>query len=157
MQSIALSAEATSLVSMTPQELKKALISAGHEVFRTLGQEIVLADRARENLVLDSGVRVRVHDDGGFEVRVILGMRKSLHPTDAESVLYDRIRELAKDLSSDGFIEAHAAPRSIPDPADAAKTLDTFCEVIFTKRVDSLDAPAIRLALLTAKTAESRH
>jgi len=142
---------------MTPQELKKALIAAGYEVFRTLGHEIALADRARENLVLDSGVRVRVDDSGGFEIRTILGMRKSLHPTDAESILFDRIRDFAKPLVDAGFSEAHAAPRSVPDPADAAKTLDTFCEVSFTKSVTALDASEIRLALEVAKTAESRH
>ncbi len=144
-------------VQMTPQELKKALVAAGYEVFRTLGNEIALADRARENLVLDSGVRIRVREDGGFEVRTILGMRKSLHPTDAEEMLFDRIRELAKPILEAGFLEAHAAPRSVPDPADAAKTLDTFCEVSFTKDIAALDVPEIRLALAIAKTAESRH
>ena len=53
---------------MNPRELKKALVSSGFEVFRTMPDHVVLAERPRENLILDSGVRVRALDEGqGFE------------------------------------------------------------------------------------------
>ena len=55
----------------TPQQLKKALVSAGFQVFRTLGEEIVLAERVRENLIMDSGVRLRASEP--LEVRIKIG------------------------------------------------------------------------------------
>ena len=53
---------------------KKVLIDAGFEVFRTRGEEIVIAERPRENLIMDSGVRLRLGDasDPALEVRVVL-------------------------------------------------------------------------------------
>lgn len=44
---------------MNPTDLKKALRSEGFVIYRTLGEHIALAERVRENLILDSGVRVR--------------------------------------------------------------------------------------------------
>jgi hypothetical protein len=41
----------------TAAHLKRALVEAGFEVFRTRGDEIVLAERPRENLIMDSGVQ----------------------------------------------------------------------------------------------------
>ena len=43
----------------TPSELKKTLLARGFEVYRTLGDQVVLADRVRDNLIMDSGVAVR--------------------------------------------------------------------------------------------------
>src|SRR5262249_41968999 len=42
--------------SVTPSELKKQLIAAGLEIFRVQGNRVHLADRVRENLIMDGGV-----------------------------------------------------------------------------------------------------
>ena len=46
----------------TPADLKKTLVARGFEVYRTLGDQVVLADRVRENLIMDSGVAARPGD-----------------------------------------------------------------------------------------------
>lgn len=40
--------------------IRKELAAAGLEVFRSKGDEIALAERPRENLIMDSGVVLRV-------------------------------------------------------------------------------------------------
>jgi hypothetical protein len=44
--------------ALTVQELKKAIQQAGLEVYRTRGNEVHLAERPRENLIMDAGVSV---------------------------------------------------------------------------------------------------
>lgn len=142
---------------MTPQELKRALVSAGFEVYRTSGEEVILADRARENLILDSGVRVRAASP--LQIRLIMGIRRAQYPSDDEETLFDRVRQLAAPLLSEGFAEIETAVAPVPDPAEAGRTLDTFYEVIFAKEATAFEGavPSLRLALQIAKTAESRH
>jgi len=146
---------------VTPQELKKALVAAGFEIYRTLGEDVVLADRARENLILDSGVRVRpsASSPTALQIRAIMGIRKAAYPSDDEAALYERIRVLAAPLVSEGFTEVSTGVAPVIDPADATRTLDTFYEVVFAKDEASLEAAAdaLRLTLKVAKTAESRH
>lgn len=142
-------------MALTPQDLKKSLISAGFEVYRTKGEEIILADRVRDNLILDSGVRVRAGSP--LQVRLIMGVRRAQYPTDDEPTLFNRIRQLAKPLLDEGFAEVDTRVSPVSDPADANVTLDTFYEVVFTKDIPQVDDASLRLALQVAKTAESRH
>ena len=73
--------------------IKRALIEAGFEVFRTRNEEIVLAERPRENLIMDSGVRLRLGDptDAALEVRVVLRAQKADFPAEDEVQLFDRV------------------------------------------------------------------
>ena len=142
-------------MAVTPQELKKALISAGFEVYRTNGEEIILADRVRDNLILDSGVRVRASSP--LQIRLIMGMRRAQYPTDDEPTLFNRIRQLAKPLLNEGFAEVDTRVSPVNDTADSNVTLDIFYEVVFSKEIPQVDDASLRLALQVAKTAESRH
>lgn len=144
-------------MALTPQELKKALISAGFEVYRTSGEDVILADRARENLILDSGVRIRASDP--IEIRLVMGIRRAQFPSDDEGALFDRVRQLAAPLLDDGFAEVSTGVAPVKDPADNDRTLDTFYEVVFAKRESAFEGalPTLKLALQVAKTAESRH
>ena len=56
-------------------QIKRVLIDAGFEVFRTRGEEIVLAERPRENLIMDSGVRLRLGEP--LEVRVVFRAQRA--------------------------------------------------------------------------------
>src|SRR5436853_550872 len=52
-------------------EIKKALLASGFEVYRTRGNEVHSADRVRDNLIMDSGVSVRV--GAGLAPRALAG------------------------------------------------------------------------------------
>ena len=80
--------------------MKRALIEAGFEVFRTRNEEIVLAERPRENLIMDSGVRLRLA--ASLEVRVVLRAQKADFPNEEEGRIFERVRKLADPRSRPG-------------------------------------------------------
>jgi hypothetical protein len=116
-------------LTSTPQQLKKTLVANGFEVFRTLADEVVLAERVRENLILDSGVRVAPLGDGKLQVRLVLRAQRGDFPNEDESTLFERVRKLAEPAVAQGFAEVSTAVTAVKDPADASRTLDTFYEV----------------------------
>jgi len=138
----------------TPQQLKKALVAGGFEVFRTLPEEVVLAERVRENLILDSGVRVGPHgDDGGVRVRLVLRAQRNDFPGDADEALFDRVRKLAEPAIAEGFAEVSTNLNTVKDPADPDRTLDTFYEVFLAHEVATLEdaVPVVKFALSLEK------
>jgi hypothetical protein len=145
-------------VTFTPQQLKKALVASGFEVFRTLPEEVVLAERVRENLILDSGIRVAPLSSGGFEVRVVLRAQRADFPNDDEPALFARVRELAAPAVASGFSEISTAVTAVTDPADASRTLDTFYELKLVQGVDSVEAavPILRFVLSLEKAVAHR-
>lgn len=116
--------------------LKKVLVEAGFEVFRTKGDEIVLAERPRENLIMDSGVRLRVGDP--LEVRLVLRAQKADFPNEDEHHLFDRVRRLAEGALAEGFAEVTTSVTRVSDPGDQDRTLDTFYEITFAKHTASV-------------------
>jgi len=141
----------TSEERLSPQELKKALIAAGLEVYRTMGEEVLLADRVRDNLIMDSGVRVR---DG--QVTLVLKVRRAHFPHESEAALFEHARQLAAGAVAQGFVEQTTRVTPVSDPSDPQKTLDTFFEVVFTKGTGALEPTieAARAAVDIAKQAE---
>src|SRR5258706_15613824 len=125
------------MAPITPPQLKKAPATAGFQGFRTLGDEIVLAERVRENLIMDSGVRVR----GGepLQVRVIFKAQRGNFPGEDDSHLFVRARKLAEAAMSKGFEEVGSNVSPVTDPTDAERTLDTFFEVLLTKPAADLE------------------
>lgn len=145
---------------LTPQQLKKALIASGFEVFRTLAEEVVLAERVRENLILDSGVRVGPLGSGSFRVRLVLRGQRSDFPGDEESELFERVRELAAPALGGGFAEVETNVNAVKDPADPERTLDTFYEISLTREAATLEdaVPIIKFALgLEKAVAQAAH
>ncbi|MDP9001584.1 MAG: hypothetical protein M3O46_15905 [Myxococcota bacterium] len=136
--------------------IKRALADAGFEVFRSRGEEIVLAERPRENLIMDSGVRLRVGD--AFEIRIVLRAQKADFPNEDESHLFERVRRLAAPVVSGGFAEVGTAVTPVMDPSDAMHTLDTFYEVTYAKDARELDDALreLKLALGFEKRAEAK-
>lgn len=139
--------------SPTPAQLKKALIASGFEVFRTLPEEVVLAERVRENLILDSGVRVGPLANGRVRVRLVLRGQRSDFPSDEESALFERVRKLAEPAVANGFAEVSTNVNAVKDPADPERTLDTFYEVSLVHEVATLDdaVPIVKFALALEK------
>lgn len=133
--------------SLTPQELKKALSEAGFLVFRTMGDEILLAERVRENLIMDSGVRVRASEP--LQVRVVLKAQRGDFPGEDEARLFERVRKLAQPALSGGFTEVNQSVVPVLDPGDAQRTLDIFYEIVLAKDATALDSAldGVRFAL----------
>jgi len=130
----------------TPAEIKKALITAGFEVYQTRGDVVHVAERVRENLLMDSGVRVESRSPKvGFVVRA----QRNDFPSDGEDALFARARTLAGPAAERGYTEVASQVTQVTDPGDSARTLDTWCEVSFEKPVESVDVAMdeVRFAL----------
>lgn len=141
------------MASSTPAQLKKELVASGFEVFRTLPTEVVLAERVRENLILDSGVRIAPLEGGKLQVRLVLRAQKADFPNDDEAALFERVRKLAEPAIDKGFSEQSTGVRAVSDPGDATRTIDTFYEVFLSQDVASVEdaVPVLKLALSLEK------
>lgn len=116
-----------------------------------------MADRVRDNLILDSGVRVRAGRP--MEVRIVMGLRRGQYPNESDEQVFARLRELAGPALGRGFSEQHTGKAPVNDPADAKRTLDTFFELILVKEEADVAAmlDLVRFAVKVAQTAMSRH
>jgi hypothetical protein len=137
----------------TPSELKKLLLAEGFEVYRTLSDQIVLADRVRENLIMDSGVAARL---GNVPcVRFVVRAQGGEFPNDSTAAIFDRARQMANDALRRGYREVGANSVEVRDPGDDSQTLDVWHEVAFEKTLSN-DAELIselRYAVSIEKTA----
>jgi hypothetical protein len=106
-------------------------------VFRTLGDEVILAERVRENLIMDSGVRLRA--GARLSVRVVLRAQGGHFPGEDEAHLFERVHRLAEPARAGGFAEVERSVAPVTDPANAARTLDTFYEITLSKDADGLE------------------
>ncbi len=120
-------------MSSTPNELKKQLIIAGLEVFRVQGSRVCLADRVRENLIMDSGVSAVVGEP--LVVRFVVRAQASNFPGQSAEELFGRARRLGADSQGRGYREVETAVVPIKDPGGGPGTLDTWYEVAFELEV----------------------
>lgn len=123
--------------AIAPPEIKKALLGHGLEVYRTRGHEVHIADRVRDNLILDSGVAVGATPH--LYVRFVVRAQKSDFPHERVETLFSEARGLATSALARGFAEQAAQITPVTDPVDPSRTLDTWFEVLFQKAVASLD------------------
>jgi len=124
--------------TLTPQQLKRALVDAGFIVFRTLPEEVVVAERVRENLIMDSGVRLR--SAPALEVRVLLRLQRGSYPGEDDAKLFARVRARADGAIANGFREISHQTSHVTDPGDSTKMLDIFYEVLLGREAVDLDA-----------------
>jgi hypothetical protein len=120
---------------MPPQrinELKKSLMAAGFQVYRTVGHRIVLADRVRDNLIMDSGVAVVAGES--LAVQLVMKAQARDFPDESEEALFGRARALAG-ADCSGYEEVDSTVVAINDPGNKSRTLDTWYEVIYHKPV----------------------
>jgi hypothetical protein len=138
----------------SPSELKKILISEGFEVYRTLGTRIMMADRVRDNLIMDSGVSAVVADEG-LSVRVVVRAQSHDFPGESADELYGRAVRLAAGAVEQGYTEIARQVVPIHDPGDRSRTLDTWYEVTFERPIADVGdlAREVRFAMGLDKTA----
>ncbi|HET9956192.1 MAG TPA: hypothetical protein VFQ61_16910 [Polyangiaceae bacterium] len=133
-------------------ELKKALRASGFEIYRASPSEVRLAERVRENLLMDSGVAVRLAEP--LSVAVYVRAEGSKFSGEAAEQLYARARERAEALRVRGFEEHESRAVPIWDPGDRTQLLDTWYEVCFVKPVEASELDqTLRDALSFEKTA----
>lgn len=140
-------------MALTATELKKALQQAGFDVYRARGDEVHLAERPRENLILEAGVVVLGGEALG--VRLTVRAEKVTFPGESDDALLDRARRAAATAVERGFVETSTTVRSMMDPGDATHVLDTWFEVGLVKRVETFDelVQEARFALQLEKAA----
>lgn len=136
----------------TPNDLKKTLVARGFEVYRTLADQVVLADRVRDNLIMDSGVAARPGD--ALAVRFIVRCQATDFPSATDDDLYERARACAAPALSRGYVETGVAAVPVKDPGDSSQTLDTWYEVSFERPVADEDEleQELRYSLALEKT-----
>jgi len=137
----------------TPSELKKLLLAEGFEVYRTLSDQIVLADRVRDNLIMDSGVAAGLGEVP--RVRFVVRAQGGDFPNDSTAAIFERARQMANDALARGYREISATSVEVRDPGDNSQTLDVWHEVAFEKALTSdVELVAeLRYALSLEKTA----
>jgi hypothetical protein len=122
--------------SEKPTDLKKRLAGHGFEIFRVQGTRVHLADRVRDNLIMDSGVAAEVVTTG-FAVRFVVKAQATLFPGETTEQLFERARAMAATTLARGYVETEAVAVPVQDPGGGSETLDTWYEVAFEKPVDA--------------------
>jgi hypothetical protein len=137
-----------------PSTLKKALVSEGFEIYRTAPNLITLADRVRDNLLMDSGVSVVAGDN--LAIRVVLRAQASNFPGEPAESLFARARALSAELAARGYAEVGAEAVPLPDPGDRTRSIDTCYEVSYSLAVaeDAALYQELRFVLGVNRSAE---
>ena len=132
--------------------LKRHLIAQGFELYRTLGDRIMLAERVRDNLIMDAGVSVGFAPE--LSVRFVVRAQSSDFRGESAAQLYDRARILAAPCVERGYSEVGTSVVPVSDPGDQSRTLETWYEVVFARSVGVLDElfDELRYALELEKT-----
>lgn len=143
---------------LSAADIKKVLRAEGFEIYRTRGDVIHLAERVRENLLMDACVFVRA---GGPAVGLITRAERAVFPGETHEQLALRARALAEGAAQAGYQEISSRERDIPDPGDPTRILDVWSEVTFEKPLaHATDAAPIldeiRFALSIPKAASHR-
>jgi hypothetical protein len=133
-------------------DLKKALRQAGLEIYRTERDKVHLAERVRENLIMDSLVRVTVE---GPTVSFFTRAEASQFPGESDEQLHQRARALGKDALERGFAEKSTQVTDVPDPNDPDKVLEHWYQVEFAREQTDVEAAIedARFAITLTKTA----
>jgi hypothetical protein len=149
-----LASQAREMPHPTPSELKKTLQARGFEIYRTTADAVVLAERVRDNLLMDSAVAVRAGEP--LVIRLVLRAQAADFQGESPENLFARARQLAESAIQRGFREVSTKVVPIHDPGDRTRTLDTWYEVWFERPVSDvteLDGE-LRAALALEKSAQ---
>jgi hypothetical protein len=129
-------------------ELKRRLRAEGFEIYRTREGRVSLAERVRDNLILDSGIAVGPLDspherwnasEGEFDIHVTVRAQASHFPRATPDAVAARANELAEGLTDQGYQRESNRISGLPDPGDPKRILDTSYEVVLRRVVRGLD------------------
>jgi hypothetical protein len=120
------------------QDIKKSLLEAGFEIYRTKPSEIQVAERVRLH-IMDSGIRVRLGSSSAvaFTAR---SQRSDFPSVDADQ-LFAKVRDtIGKQAVERGYQEEGSQTVEVKDPMDDQKVLDTWHEVTYAKAAGDVDS-----------------
>ncbi len=120
----------------TVSDIKQALVREGFVVYRTRPDAVHLAERVRENLIMDAGVVVVAEP---LSIRLVFRAEAASFPGAAEPELFDRARQLAAAAIPRGYAEVHARQARVEDPSDEERTLTIRYEVTLERSLADLD------------------
>jgi hypothetical protein len=121
------------------QEVKKLLTSSGYIVYRSGPDVVHLAERVRENLIMDANVSVVTEPQ--LRVRVITRAQRTDFPSSHETPesLFDRAREIGIAAMARGFREVAAEAVPQLDPGDPKRVLDVWYQVTFEGDIGAIE------------------
>ncbi len=118
------------------QAVKRELVKAGLEIYRTRPLELEIAERVRLH-IMDSGIRVRNDLKVVFTVRT---QRSDFGAGISTDQLFEKVRAAIGQQAIDrGYVEEAAHTVDVKDPMDDTRVLDTWHEVVYMKDAGHLD------------------
>jgi hypothetical protein len=121
--------------SIDLQQVKRDLIDAGLEIYRTKPSELEIAERVRFH-IMDSGVRVRADLSVVFTAR----SQRSDSPSVAAEELFERVRQtVGQQATERGYVEEEARTVDVRDPMDDERVLDVWHEVVYAKPASAVE------------------
>ena len=133
---------------VTALELKKQLIARGFEVYRTIGNQVLLAERVRDNLIMDANVAAVAGET--FAARASYRAQQADFHGVAELELFAHAHQVATATLSRGYREVDRTVVPIVDPSDRTRTLDTWYEVTVERTVATIEELDAELRYLLA-------
>lgn len=115
----------------TSAELKKKLRKSGFDVYRTLPDRVILAERIRDNLIMDSGVAALIGTE--FSVETIIRVQQSHFPGKNDEQLREQTQLLATPFLAAGYQQLEHSEEAMMDPSEPENQLDTLYELRISK------------------------
>jgi len=119
-------------------ELKRRLRGEGFEIYRTLDGRVLLAERVRDNLIMDSGVAAGPSARGPDALCVFVTVRAQLShfPGAAPDAVRAHAWDLAQSFQGRGYTAGEPAMSEMRDPSRPDRTLDTIFEIPLSRELD---------------------
>lgn len=119
------------------QQVKKSLLEADLEIYRTTPTEIQVAERVRLH-IMDSGIRVRFTDS--MAVTFSARSQRSDFPSVDPDQIFAKVRStIGAKATERGYREEGSQTIEVKDPMDDSRVLDTWHEVTYAKPVESAE------------------
>ena len=120
-----------------PSQLKRRLRAEGFEIYRTRERDVVLAERVRDNLIMDSGVAAIPAEDGRLGLRVIVKAQATHFPGASEDEVVVHAQQLAASFQALGYEAEEPRSRAMTDPGNPDRILDTAYEIPLRRPIES--------------------
>ncbi len=129
---------------LTPPQLKKKLRESGFDVYRTLSDRVILAERIRDNLIMESGVAALIGAE--FTIEVTISAQRSHFPGSDKLELQRQTDLMAQPFLKHGYEAFETLEEPLMDPSDPQRQLDTRCQLKLSKKVGEFTQLPAQLA-----------